>query len=69
MAATIGADAVDSGDHSLRIFGAETQVTFGLALSIPREFALLITASSLPGGSMQLASRVGSMRSMGKLMP
>ena len=56
------------GIHSLRIFGAETQVTFGLALSIPREFAPLITGIIVAGRSgSQLASRVGSMRLNGEI--
>ena len=45
MAATIGIMLSIQGIHSLRIFGAETQVSFGLALSIPREFAPLITGT------------------------
>ena len=36
MAATIGVMLSIQGIHSLRIFGAESQVTFGLALSVPR---------------------------------
>ena len=56
------------GIHSLRIFGAETQVTYGLALSIPREFAPLITGIIVAGRSgSQLASRVGSMRLNGEI--
>ena len=46
MASTIGVMLSIQGIHSLRIFGAETQVSFGLALSIPREFAPLITGVS-----------------------
>ena len=61
MAATIGVMLSIQGIHSLRIFGAETQVTFGLALSIPQ--APLITGIIVAGRSgSQLASRVGSMR-------
>lgn len=68
MAATIGIMLSIQGIHSLRIFGAETQVTFGLALSIPREFAPLITGIIVAGRSgSQLASRVGSMRLNGEI--
>ena len=68
MAATIGVMLSIQGIHSLRIFGAESQVTFGLALSVPREFAPLITGiivARRPGS--QLTSRVGSMRLNGEL--
>ena len=51
MAATIGIMLSIQGIHSLRIFGAETQVSFGLALSIPREFAPLITGIIVAGRS------------------
>ena len=68
MAATIGVMLSIQGIHSLRIFGAETQVSFGLALSIPREFAPLITGIIVAGRSgSQLASRVGSMRLNGEI--
>ena len=68
MASTIGVMLSIQGIHSLRIFGAETQVTFGLALSIPREFAPLITGIIVAGRSgSQLTSRVGSMRLNGEI--
>ena len=68
MASTIGVMLSIQGIHSLRIFGAETQVSFGLALSIPREFAPLITGIIVTGRSgSQLASRVGSMRLNGEI--
>ena len=68
MAATIGIMLSIQGIHSLRIFGAETQVSFGLALSIPREFAPLITGIIVAGRSgSQLASRIGSMRLNGEI--
>lgn len=68
MAGTIGIMLAIQGIHSLAIFGAESQVTFGLALSIPREFAPLITGIIVAGRSgSQLASRVGSMRLNGEL--
>lgn len=68
MAATIGIMLSIQGVHSLRIFGAESQVTFGLALSIPREFAPLITGIIVAGRSgSQLTSRIGSMQLNGEL--
>ena len=61
MAATIGIMLSIQGIHSLRIFGAETQVSFGLALSIPREFAPLVTGIIVASRSgSQLASRTTS---------
>lgn len=68
MAATIGVMLSIQAIHSLRVFGAETQVTLGLALSIPREFAPLITGILVAGRSgSQLTSRVGSMRLNGEI--
>ncbi|MGC6529437.1 MAG: MlaE family ABC transporter permease [Candidatus Puniceispirillaceae bacterium] len=68
MSAMIGVMLAIQGIYSLRIFGAETQVTFGLALSIPREFAPLITGILVAGRSgSQLTSRVGSMRLNGEI--
>ena len=51
MSAMIGVMLAIQGIYSLRVFGAETQVTFGLALSIPREFAPLITGILVAGRS------------------
>ena len=68
MAATIGIMLSIQGIHSLQLFGVETQVTYGLALSVPREFAPLITGIIVAGRSgSQLASRVGSMRLNGEI--
>ena len=68
MSAMIGVMLAIQGIYSLRVFGAETQVTFGLALSIPREFAPLITGILVAGRSgAQLTSRVGSMRLNGEI--
>jgi len=68
MSAMIGVMLAIQGIYSLRVFGAETQVTFGLALSIPREFAPLITGILVAGRSgSQLTSRVGSMRLNGEI--
>lgn len=68
MAATIGVMLSIQGIHTLAVFGAETQVTFGLAISIPREFAPLITGILVAGRSgSQLTSRVGSMQLNGEI--
>ena len=68
MASTIGVMLSIQGIHSLSVFGAETQVTFGLALAIPREFAPLITGILVAGRSgSQLTSRIGSMRLNGEI--
>ena len=68
MSAMIGVMLAIQGIYSLRVFGAETQVTYGLALSIPREFAPLITGILVAGRSgSQLTSRVGSMRLNGEI--
>lgn len=68
MSATIGVMLSIQGIHTLAIFGAETQVTFGLAISIPREFAPLITGILVAGRSgSQLTSRVGSMQLNGEI--
>ena len=56
MAATIGVMLSIQGIHSLRIFGAESQVTFGLALSVPREFAPLITGIIVAGSDGKASS-------------
>ncbi|MCB2100975.1 MAG: ABC transporter permease [Rhodobacterales bacterium] len=63
MAATIGVMLAIQGIHTLRIFGAETKVTVGIALSVVREFAPLITGILVAGRSgSALAARIGSMK-------
>ncbi len=63
MAATIGVMLAIQGIHTLRIFGAETRVTIGIALSITREFAPLITGILVAGRSgSALAARLGTMK-------
>ncbi|TVR95727.1 MAG: ABC transporter permease [Rhodospirillales bacterium] len=63
MAATIGIMLAIQGIHTLRAFGAETQVTLGIALSMTREFAPLITGIMVAGRSgSALAARLGTMR-------
>ena len=50
------------GIHTLKQFGAETQVVLGLALSVTREFGPLITGILVAGRSgSALAARIGTM--------
>jgi phospholipid/cholesterol/gamma-HCH transport system permease protein len=59
---TIGMMLAIQGIDSLRPFGAEYQVTIGVALSVTREFAPLITGILVAGRSgSALAARLGSM--------
>ena len=63
MAATIGVMLAIQGIYTLRVFGAESRVTLGIALSITREFAPLITGILIAGRSgSALAARVGTMK-------
>lgn len=63
MAATIGVMLALQGIYSLRVFGAEQQVTYGVAVSIVREFAPLITGILVAGRSgSALAARIGTMK-------
>jgi phospholipid/cholesterol/gamma-HCH transport system permease protein len=62
MAATIGVMLAIQGIHTLKIFGAETHVTIGIAFSIVREFGPLITGIIVAGRSgSALAARLGTM--------
>lgn len=59
----IGAMVAIQGIYTLSIFGAESQVTLGVALSVTREFAPLITGILVAGRSgSSLAVRIGSMK-------
>jgi phospholipid/cholesterol/gamma-HCH transport system permease protein len=59
----VGAMVAIQGIYSLRIFGAESQVTLGVALSVTREFAPLITGILVAGRSgSSLAARLGTMK-------
>ncbi|MGR8920747.1 MAG: MlaE family ABC transporter permease [Gammaproteobacteria bacterium] len=50
------------GIHTLKQFGAETQVVLGIALSVTREFGPLITGILVAGRSgSALAARIGTM--------
>jgi len=63
LAAAIGAMLAIQGIHTLRIFGAESRVTIGIAFSISREFASLITGILVAGRSgSALAARIGTMK-------
>jgi phospholipid/cholesterol/gamma-HCH transport system permease protein len=63
MAATIGIMLAIQGIYTLKIFGAESRVTIGIALSMTREFAPLITGILVAGRSgSALAARIGTMK-------
>ena len=62
LSATIGIMLAIQGIHTLKTFGAESRVTVGIALSITREFAPLITGILVAGRSgSALAARLGTM--------
>lgn len=62
MSATIGVMLAIQGIHTLRLFGAESQVVVGIAFSVVREFAPLITGILVAGRSgSALAARLGTM--------
>lgn len=63
LTATIGVMLAIQGIYSLSVFGAESQVVIGLAFSIVREFAPLITGILVAGRSgSALAARLGTMK-------
>ncbi|MFA7430769.1 MAG: ABC transporter permease [Rhodospirillaceae bacterium] len=63
LSITIGAMLAIQGIYSLSAFGAESQVTLGVALSVTREFAPLITGILVAGRSgSALAARLGTMK-------
>ena len=63
MAAAIGAMLAIQGIYSLKIFGAEGHVVFGVAFSMVREFAPLITGILVAGRSgSALSARLGTMK-------
>ncbi len=62
LSVTIGIMLAIQGIHTLRLFGAESRVTLGIALAITREFAPLITGILVAGRSgSALAARLGTM--------
>ena len=59
----IGVMLAIQGVHTLKQFGAETQVVLGIALSVTREFGPLITGILIAGRTgSALAARVGTMQ-------
>lgn len=63
LAATISVTLTIQGIYTLRVFGAEDQVTFGIGFSVVREFAPLITGILVAGRSgSALAARIGIMK-------
>lgn len=63
LSAAIGAMLAIQGIHTLRIFGAESRVTIGIAFSVVREFGPLITGILIAGRSgSALAARIGTMK-------
>ena len=63
MAATIGIMLAIQGIYTLKIFGAESRVVVGIAFSVVREFAPLITGIIIAGRSgSALAARLGTMK-------
>ncbi len=63
LAGTIGVMLAIQGIYTLRTFGAESRVTLGIALSMTREFAPLITGILVAGRSgSALAARLGTMK-------
>ena len=58
----IGVMLAIQGIHTLKQFGAQTQVVLGIALSVTREFGPLMTGIVVAGRSgSALAARIGSM--------
>ena len=63
MAATVSVMLAIQGIHTLKIFGAESRVVIGIAFSVVREFAPLITGIIVAGRSgSALAARLATMK-------
>jgi len=63
LSAAIGMMLAIQGIHTLKIFGAESRVVVGIAFSVVREFAPLITGILVAGRSgSALAARLGIMK-------
>ena len=59
----IGVMLAIQGIHTLKTFGAESQVVMGIAFSVTREFGPLITSILIAGRSgSALAARIGTMQ-------
>jgi phospholipid/cholesterol/gamma-HCH transport system permease protein len=75
LAFTIGVMLAIQGIHTLRAFGAESQVVVGIAFSVTREFAPMITGILVAGrfgsalaaevGTRQISQEVDALRVMG----
>lgn len=62
LSVTVGVMLAIQGIHTLKTFGAESRVTLGIALSVTREFAPLMTGILVAGRSgSALAARLGTM--------
>lgn len=63
LSGAIGAMLAIQSIYMLSVFGAESQVTYGVAFSVVREFAPLITGILIAGRSgSALAARLGTMK-------
>jgi phospholipid/cholesterol/gamma-HCH transport system permease protein len=63
LSLAVGVMVAIQGIYTLQIFGAESKVTLGVALSVTREFAPLITGVLVAGRSgSAIAARIGSMK-------
>jgi len=63
MSVTIGMMLAIQGIYTLKVFGAEEQVTIGVGFSVVREFGPLITGILVAGRTgSSLAARIGTMR-------
>ena len=63
MSITIGMMLAIQGIYTLATFGAESQVTIGVGISVVREFGPLITGILVAGRTgSSLAARIGTMR-------
>lgn len=63
LSVTMGIMFAIQGIYTLRVFGAEEQVTVGLGISIVREFGPLLTGIMIAGRTgSSLAARIGTMR-------
>ena len=63
MSLTIGIMLAVQGIYTLRVFGAEEQVTIGVGISVVREFGPLFTGILVAGRTgSSLAARIGTMR-------
>lgn len=63
LSLAIGIMLAIQGIYSLRVFGAEHNVTLGIALSVTREFAPMITGILVAGRTgSALAARIGTMK-------